>query len=82
MHGKSPWKTESKREVLLFFMIAYNRPRLNIFWYKGNEIIIIICTYFILCSIKLNSGTDKDQNAPIQNIILNIDKGWGISLVW
>ena len=46
MHGKSPWKTESKREVLLFFMIAYNRPRLNIFWYKGNEIIIILILYY------------------------------------
>ena len=81
MHGKSPWKTESKREVLLFFMIAYNRPRLNIFWYKGNEIIIILILYYAPY-IKLNSRTDKDQKAPIQNIILNIDKGWGISLVW
>ena len=47
-------------------MIAYNRPLLNIFRYKGNEIIMHLF-YIMQHKTEFYSRTDKDQNAPIQN---------------
>ena len=46
--------------------IQYNRPLLNIFRYKGNEIITHLF-YIMLHKTEFYSRTDKDQNAPIQN---------------
>ena len=72
MHGKSPWKTKSKREVLLFFMIAYNT--IDHSWiYSDTKEMKLLYTYSILCSIKLNSILEQIKIKMLQSRIENIE---------